>query len=174
MFDAFNRAGGANARRRTGTNGMHFSPSFGVRNGYIKDPNWPPAQMPEEGTAAQRRQLRVKCGFMIRSNGVLRATAGDLSAGGAKFSVESRIGDAVEVLVGDVSARATVLQVLEGGGQWKGDENKLIREASKVVVLVLPNGIEANLKLNAARKAYKARFNQESVLLVTQPACVDF
>lgn len=66
------------------------------------------------------------------------------------------------------------LTVLEGGGQWKGDENKLIREASKVVVLVLPNGIEANLKLNAARKAYKAKFNQESVLLVTQPACVDF
>ena len=66
------------------------------------------------------------------------------------------------------------LTVLEGGGQWKGDENKLIREASKVVVLVLPNGIEANLKLNAARKAYKARFHQESVLLVTQPACVDF
>jgi hypothetical protein len=66
------------------------------------------------------------------------------------------------------------LTVLEGGGQWKGDENKLIREASKVVVLVLPNGIDANLKLNAARKAYKARFNQESVLLVTQPACVDF
>ena len=66
------------------------------------------------------------------------------------------------------------LTVLEGGGQWKGDENKLIREASKVVVLVLPNGIEANLKLNAARKAYKAKFHQESVLLVTQPACVDF
>ncbi len=66
------------------------------------------------------------------------------------------------------------LTVLDGGGQWKGDENKLIREASKVVVLVLPNGLEANLKLNAARKAYKTRFNQESVLLVTQPACVDF
>lgn len=66
------------------------------------------------------------------------------------------------------------LTVLEGGGQWKGDENKLIREASKVVVLVLPNGIEANLKLNAARKAYKAKFHQELVLLVTQPACVDF
>ena len=45
------------------------------------------------------------------------------------------------------------LTVLEGGGQWKGDENKLIREASKVVVLVLPNGIEANLKLNAARRS---------------------
>src|SRR5437016_3009112 len=30
------------------------------------------------------------------------------------------------------------LTVLDGGGQWKGPDNKLIREASKVVVLVLP------------------------------------
>jgi Protein of unknown function (DUF3574). len=66
------------------------------------------------------------------------------------------------------------LTVMDGGGQWKGDENRLIREASKVVVLVLPNGPEAGKKLNAARKAYKARFHQESVLLVTQAACVDF
>ena len=66
------------------------------------------------------------------------------------------------------------LTVMDGGGQWKGDENRLIREASKVVVLVLPNGPEAGKKLDAARKAYKARFRQESVLLVTQAACVDF
>jgi Protein of unknown function (DUF3574) len=66
------------------------------------------------------------------------------------------------------------LTVLEGGGQWKGDENRLIREASKVVVLVLPNGPDAGKKLDAARKAYKARFGQESVLLVTQAACVAF
>lgn len=66
------------------------------------------------------------------------------------------------------------LTVLEGGGQWKGDENRLIREASKVVVLVLPNGPDAGKKLDAARKAYKARFRQDSVLLVTQAACVDF
>lgn len=66
------------------------------------------------------------------------------------------------------------LTVLEGGGQWKGDENRLIREASKVVVLVLPNGRDAGKKLDAARKAYKTRFGQESVLLVTQAACVAF
>jgi len=66
------------------------------------------------------------------------------------------------------------LTVLEGGGQWKGDENKLIREASKVVVLVLPNGLDAGMKLNAARKAYKTRCKQESVMLVTQAACVGF
>ena len=66
------------------------------------------------------------------------------------------------------------LTVMDGGGQWKGEENRLIREAAKVVVLVLPNGPEANRKLEDVRKAYKARFHQESVLLVTQPACVGF
>ena len=64
------------------------------------------------------------------------------------------------------------LTVMDGGGQWKGEENRLIREAAKVVVLVLPNGPEANRKLEGVRKAYKARFHQESVLLVTQTACV--
>lgn len=66
------------------------------------------------------------------------------------------------------------LTVLDGGGQWKGEENRLIREAAKVVVLVLPNGPEAVRKLDDARKAYKTRFRQESVLVVTQPACVGF
>lgn len=66
------------------------------------------------------------------------------------------------------------LTVLDGGGQWKGSEDKLIREASKVVVLVLPNNSEDSRKLNEARKAYAQRFHQESVLLITQAACVDF
>src|SRR5207302_9456152 len=34
------------------------------------------------------------------------------------------------------------LTVLDGGGQWRGDENRLIREASKVVLIVLPKGRE--------------------------------
>lgn len=66
------------------------------------------------------------------------------------------------------------LTVLDGGGQWKGDENKLIREASKVVVLVLPAGSDASRKLNEARRAYIQKFRQHSVMLVTQPACVAF
>lgn len=119
MFDAISKAGGANARRREGSGGMHFSPSYGVRAGYIKDPNWPPAQIPDDGTAAQRRQLRVKCGFMIRvPGGALAATAGDISAGGAKFTLDAAIGSEVEVLAGEHVARATVLQVLKGGGQF--------------------------------------------------------
>lgn len=66
------------------------------------------------------------------------------------------------------------LTVLDGGGQWKGDENHLIREATKVVVLVLPNGDDARGKVNDVRKAYTERFRQDSVMLVTQPACVAF
>jgi hypothetical protein len=68
----------------------------------------------------------------------------------------------------------TGLTVLEGGGQWKGAENVLIREASKVVVLVIPKGEGRMRKVEEIRKAYKDRFGQESVLLVTQEACVAF
>lgn len=66
------------------------------------------------------------------------------------------------------------LTVLDGGGQWKGRENKLIREAAKVVLIVLPRGRDEEARLEAARQAYKARFKQEAVMIVTQPACVSF
>ena len=65
------------------------------------------------------------------------------------------------------------LTVLEGGGQWRGDENQLIREASKVVLIVLPKKGD-RMKLNQVRDAYKKRFAQDSVLLVTQQSCVSF
>jgi hypothetical protein len=66
------------------------------------------------------------------------------------------------------------LTILEGGGQWKGAENTLIREASKVVVLVFPAGGGGMAKVREAREAYKKRFRQEAVLTVTQDACVAF
>ena len=66
------------------------------------------------------------------------------------------------------------LTVLDGGGQWRGKEDRPIREASKVVMIVLPNGREASDRIEAVREAYKAKFHQESVLLVTAAACVSF
>jgi hypothetical protein len=66
------------------------------------------------------------------------------------------------------------LTILDGGGQWRGAENKLIREASKVVLIVLPKHGDAGQRIEAVRAAYKARFHQDSVLLVTQAACVSF
>ncbi|MFI4966626.1 MAG: DUF3574 domain-containing protein [Caulobacterales bacterium] len=66
------------------------------------------------------------------------------------------------------------LTVLDGGGQWRGEENRLIREASKVVLIVLPKSRDAAGRIEAVRNAYKARFHQDSVLLITQAACVSF
>lgn len=65
------------------------------------------------------------------------------------------------------------LTVLDGGGQWRGAENKLIREASKVVLIVMP-GSGDRAKIDQVRDAYKKRFSQDSVLLVTQQSCVSF
>ena len=66
------------------------------------------------------------------------------------------------------------LTVLDGGGQWRGEENRLIRESSKVVLIVLPKGRDASGRIEAVRSAYKTRFHQDSVLLITQAACVSF
>jgi hypothetical protein len=66
------------------------------------------------------------------------------------------------------------LTVLDGGGQWRGKDEVLIREASKVVLIVLPKGRDAGARIEAVRTAYKTRFHQESVLAVTQGSCVSF
>ena len=66
------------------------------------------------------------------------------------------------------------LTVLNGGSQWQGSENQLIREASKVVVIVLPAKGDATGRIEAVRGAYKQRFRQDTVLLVTQASCVSF
>ena len=66
------------------------------------------------------------------------------------------------------------LTILNGGGQWRGSENQLIREASKIVVIVLPVRGDPSAKIEAARGAYKKQFQQETVLLVTQASCVSF
>lgn len=66
------------------------------------------------------------------------------------------------------------LTVVDGGGQWRGEENHLIRQASKVVMVVLPKGRDASGRVEQVRSAYKAKFHQESVLTITQTACVSF
>lgn len=61
--------------------------------------------------------------------------------------------------------------VLDGGGQWRGAENQLIRQSQKVVLIVLPARGDPQDRLKAVRAAYRVKFRQESVV-VTQAACV--
>ena len=64
------------------------------------------------------------------------------------------------------------LTVLDGGRQWGGEENKAIREAAKVVLIVLPKSRAARSRIDAARSAYRSRFHQEAMVEVMPPACV--
>ena len=62
--------------------------------------------------------------------------------------------------------------LVDGGGQWKGDDNRLIREAAKVLLIVLPATGDPLGKVEAVRIAYRTRFKQESVVVMPPPACV--
>lgn len=64
------------------------------------------------------------------------------------------------------------MTVMDGGGHWRGEENKLIREAAKVVLIVLPKGRDADSRVEAVRNAYREWFHQDSVMLITQASCV--
>lgn len=64
------------------------------------------------------------------------------------------------------------LTVLDGGRQWQGSDNELIRQAAKVVVIVLP-GRGSDKLLAEVRTRYKTRFKQDSVLLIVQDSCLE-
>ncbi|MBL8955525.1 MAG: hypothetical protein JNK82_32420 [Myxococcaceae bacterium] len=56
---------------------------------------------------------------MIRTpGGALVPTYGDISPGGAKFTVGDAVGEVVEVLAGEHSARANVLESRETTGSY--------------------------------------------------------
>ena len=66
------------------------------------------------------------------------------------------------------------LSVMDVQGQWRGPGGVLVREPSKIVYLVLDGGPDDPAKIANIRDSYKQRFNQKSVLLVSQKACVSF
>jgi hypothetical protein len=66
------------------------------------------------------------------------------------------------------------LSVMDVQGQWRAPGGLLVREPSKIVYLVLDGGPDDPAKIANIRDSYKQRFNQKSVLLVSQKACVSF
>jgi hypothetical protein len=93
-----------------------FSPSFGVRRGLIKDPNWPPHQFPDHGNAASRRFRRVEMSFGIELRGEAHAVKGDVSEGGAMFLLDRKVDTKqVDIIVKGRAARAEVLSASKKG-----------------------------------------------------------
>lgn len=66
------------------------------------------------------------------------------------------------------------LTVLDAYGQWRSSSGELLREHSKVVLIVAPPGGAAKEHARSIADAYKSRFDQESVLLVVTDACATF
>jgi hypothetical protein len=67
------------------------------------------------------------------------------------------------------------LTVYDARGQYRDSErNRIVREPSKVVMIVLPGSPEDMARLNEIADAYKKRFRQQSVGIVLRQACVSF
>jgi hypothetical protein len=65
--------------------------------------------------------------------------------------------------------------VLDATGQWRAPETGAItRERTKLVEIAAPASAETARRIDAVRNAYRTRFAQRSVGLVTAPACADF
>jgi len=64
--------------------------------------------------------------------------------------------------------------VYDGMGQWMdGARQRVVRERSKVVLVVADNAGLAD-KLLAVARVYKTRFRQQSIGIVTRPVCAAF
>lgn len=68
------------------------------------------------------------------------------------------------------------LTVLAGNGQWKGDNGKIVKERSKIIVLLYPKDGEqdSNKKIEEIRDKYEKQFLQESVLRTDSTEHVSF
>ena len=60
------------------------------------------------------------------------------------------------------------LTVYDTKGQWQNSFNQIIKEHSKVLlILASPKDTKSSLKIREIREKYKKQFQQESVLLLT-------
>lgn len=68
------------------------------------------------------------------------------------------------------------LTAVDGAGQWRGADARVLRETSKVVTLVLPGASaeQARARVRPVEQAWRSRFQQDSVLTVYRSACVGF
>ena len=66
------------------------------------------------------------------------------------------------------------LTILDARGQWQNDKGAVIKEATKLLILIHKPDREKNEAIEAIISEYKKEFQQESVLRVTTRATVSF
>ena len=66
------------------------------------------------------------------------------------------------------------LTVLDAYGQWRGTGDEIVRERSKLLVILAPPGDGPLTLINEVKGEYSRRYKQDSVLMTTKDACVSF
>ncbi|RAM51820.1 MAG: DUF3574 domain-containing protein [Hapalosiphonaceae cyanobacterium JJU2] len=66
------------------------------------------------------------------------------------------------------------LTLLTGTGQFKNSSGTVVKEGSKLLILLYPFNNESNKKITQIRQTYISMFQQESVLRVDEGSCVSF
>lgn len=67
------------------------------------------------------------------------------------------------------------LTVLDAAGQWRDPAGgRLAREPAKLVIIVTADDTRVDDRIAAIVAAYKQRFHQKSVAVVTSPVCAAF
>jgi hypothetical protein len=67
------------------------------------------------------------------------------------------------------------LTVIDGRGQYRaGQAGTIVREPSKILVLIIKDEQGERDKLSEIAAAYKERFRQQSVATIVRPVCASF
>ncbi len=66
------------------------------------------------------------------------------------------------------------LTVLPGAGRWRAPDGTMVAEGARVVIVIAPDTAETAARLDAARRAYRERFHQRAVGLITVQSCAAF
>jgi hypothetical protein len=66
------------------------------------------------------------------------------------------------------------LTLLNGTGQFRTTSGNIIKEGSKLLILLYPYSPDSSTAIEEIREAYKTGFQQQSVLRVDDPSCVSF
>ncbi len=121
MSDVFSSAAQSSAisRRTKDRASEKFSPSYGVHQGFIPDPNWPPAELPEGGRAMSRKSRRQVMTYNVLVNNAWVEVKGDLSKGGALFLLPERMEQKyAHVHYGSHVARVEILSTSKKGSLY--------------------------------------------------------
>jgi hypothetical protein len=66
------------------------------------------------------------------------------------------------------------LTIVQGYGQWRNSKGVIAKENSRVLMIWYEPKTDTDERIEAIRDAYKARFQQESVMRVDSFSCVSF